>query len=176
MPARVIALAGFKGSGKTEVARILASHGMMATHFAQPLKDMLKCLGLSDPELYGALKEKPSPLLCGCTPRHAMQTLGTEWRDMIHTELWTRIWEQRAREYLLRDKERAIVVDDLRFPHEVAAVKKFNGVVWYIDRKGLTSDGHASEQPLSLELIDTVVGNYGTLLDLEEKVHYLLNP
>jgi hypothetical protein len=46
--------------------------------FAGPLKSMCMALGLTEAHIEGHLKEVPCELLCGQTPRHAMQTLGTE--------------------------------------------------------------------------------------------------
>jgi hypothetical protein len=44
-----------------------------------------------------------------------MITLGTEWgRDLVHADIWTRLWAARAECFPL------VVADDVRFPNEVA--------------------------------------------------------
>lgn len=143
---RVIALTGYKGAGKTEVSNLLvAEYGYSATKFAATLKAMLRSIGLNNADLEDPLlKESPHDLLCGRTPRHAMVTLGTEWRDMIHTELWTRLWLKDARWRL--DSGAYIVVDDMRFPHEVAAVRAMSGVIVRLDRPMATAAATAARR------------------------------
>jgi hypothetical protein len=63
-----------------------------------------------------------------------------------------------------------VCLTDLRYPNEAARVKALGGVVWEVVRPGLTSDGHASEQPLPEALIDYVIVNDGSLADLDGKV------
>ena len=56
------------------------------------LRKLLACpgadAGMIRRMIDGDLKEAPTPLFEGRTPRHAMQTLGTEWgRDRIGRDL-----------------------------------------------------------------------------------------
>ena len=96
-PARaVIGITGHKGSGKDTAAEAVAAQGFTHVKLADALKAMLRkllaCQG-ADAEMIrrmidGDLKEAPTPLLEGRTPRQAMQTLGTEWgRDRIGRDL-----------------------------------------------------------------------------------------
>src|SRR5699024_8911126 len=114
--------------------------GYERVRFAGPLKAMLKALGLTDAQVDGDQKEVPSDLLRGLTPRWAMQTLGTEWgRNCIHPNLWVSAWKAS-----IVGKPR-VVVDDLRFPNEEAAVRDLGGVVWRVERPGVGESSHASE-------------------------------
>ena len=90
----IIGLTGLAGSGETTVARhLMGMHGFVRHRMAEPLKSMLKALGLTEQQIDGDLKEVPCELLGGKTPRHAMQTLGTEWgRDLISQNLWVKAW------------------------------------------------------------------------------------
>ncbi len=63
-----------------------------------------------------------------------------------------------------------LAITDLRFENEAKRIKKLGGVVWEVQRPGKDSDGHKSEQRLPEELIDHVIGNYGTLDVLREQV------
>ncbi|MFG1226010.1 nucleoside/nucleotide kinase family protein [Xanthobacter wiegelii] len=121
----IIGFAGRAGAGKTTAAQHLVQHhGFERVRFAGPLKSMMRALGCTEEEVDGARKELPCDLLGGRTPRQAMQWLGTEWgREMIAPDLWTRAWE-----YAAAGKPR-VVVDDVRFPNEVEAVRRLGGVV-----------------------------------------------
>ncbi len=51
------------------------------------------------------------------TPRKRMQTLGTEWREMIDHNLWVKMAVVEIERHLLQ--VHTVVFDDLRFPHEL---------------------------------------------------------
>ena len=142
----IVGLMGYKGAGKTTAGAFLYRRGFTRERFAGPLKQMLRVLGLTESQVDGDAKEVPLDLLCGKTPRHAMQTLGTEWRNMIGTDLWTNIWSNRVRGYLEINPTARIVADDLRFEHEAKAVLAVGGLLMEVVRPGCerTSD-HASE-------------------------------
>src|SRR5262245_6513313 len=92
---RIIGLTGKLKSGKTEAALHLCKKGFTRVRFAGPLKNMMTCLQLTDAEIEGMLKEQPCDLLCGKTPRYAMQTIGTEWgRALIGEDLWVNAWKR----------------------------------------------------------------------------------
>ena len=96
------------------VGHLVAKHGFVRVRFADPLKAMMRQLGPGEREIDGDLKEVPSAILGGQTPRYAMQHLGTEWgRNLIHPDLWVMAWKERAKQC-----ER-VVADDCRFPNEV---------------------------------------------------------
>lgn len=159
---RIIALSGFKSSGKGAVAQTLAAEGFVLVKFVDPLKNMLRAFGLSEREIEGDLKERPCDLLCGVTPRSAMQTLGTEWgRRLVHGDLWVNAWRSRALQHEL------VVVDDCRFPNEARVVSDLGGMIWRVVRPGYNGDGHESERhalPYDAEIL-----NDGTLADLHAR-------
>jgi hypothetical protein len=109
---------------------------------------MLRVLGLGDRELEGDRKEVPSELLCGRTPRWAMQRLGTEWgRDMMGGSLWVEAWRRRV---ATLPEGAKIVVDDCRFPNELAAAREmgFVPVRLYREARSHWSERHVSEVAL----------------------------
>jgi hypothetical protein len=144
---RIVAFTGLAGSGKSTAAlHLVKEHGYVRKRFAGPLKAMLAVLGLGEAEIDGDRKELPCKLLCGRTPRYAMQTLGGEWgRDLIGPDFWIRAWCASV------DSTPAgvpIVVDDCRYPNEVEAILALGGVIARIDRTGAGSTSgarHASE-------------------------------
>ena len=171
----VIGIAGKKGAGKTEVRRYLErTYGFQCIPFAAPLKDMLKALGLSEDEVNGSAKQAPCALLGGVTPRLAMQTLGTEWgRMMISEDLWSTIWENRARQM-----SGPVVADDARFPNEFEVIRRIGGKVLRVVRpskEGSEVDHHPSET-LADELdVDYTITNNGTLIALQKAVDKALH-
>lgn len=164
---RIIALTGRIGAGKTTAARVLEDLGYVRVRFAGPLKAMLQALGCSEDQTDGGLKEVPSELLCGKTPRQAMQLLGTEWgRNLIGDKLWLRAWLNEA------VKHPYVVVDDARFANECAAVHELGGVIWTVVREGMMPQDHASEQQVLPS--DGVIINNWSVEELGESVRHLL--
>lgn len=142
----VLGLAGRKGSGKTAVANLLVQeYGAVKSSFAEPLKQMLRTMGLTQDQLWGNSKEIPDfEILHGKTPRHAMQTLGTEWgRVHISPDLWAKLWAKMA----LVDQPTLTVVEDVRFSNEVAAIRSVGGLVLGIQR-GKPSRWHSTMERL----------------------------
>lgn len=141
----IIALTGYAESGKSSLADILVyEHGYMRTKFAEPLKTMLRSIGLGDAEIEGDRKAVPCRILQGKTPRHAMQTLGTEWgREMIGDSFWVQLWQDKALTILAGGGK--VVVDDCRFANEAAGVLNIGGAIWRIVRPGQIAGAHASE-------------------------------
>lgn len=173
---RLVALCGTAGSGKSTAAAALTEAPdaqWVRVKFADALKDMLRALymaaGLDHDEIEarieGHLKETPCSILRGQTPRHAMITLGTEWgRDLIAHDLWISIWRRRVNKWM--DLGMNVVVDDLRFANEAAAVRDLGGTVVRISGRNTSSIAHISEKGVFDE--DYVVMNTGSIEDLTE--------
>ncbi|AMO44132.1 deoxynucleotide monophosphate kinase [Ruegeria phage vB_RpoS-V10] len=184
MAATVYAFAGKRFSGKSAASQALIDMGFTDLKFADPLKNMLRAFyetcGLTSEEIErrieGDLKEEPCEWLAGKTPRYAMQTLGTEWREMISTTLWSDIFVKRVNSGVFGDK---IVCSDYRFPHEAEALKQLKAHTYMIKRN-LPKDlhdlagQHASETAVdSLPPMSSFV-NSGTLEDLRDFVRDLV--
>lgn len=160
------------GSGKTTLANTLQGHGYVRLPFAAPLKSMLRALlieaGVKPYHAHqmtdGPLKESSIPELGGLTPRHALQTLGTEWgRTQMHPDFWVQIWTARARRELAAG--RSVVSDDMRFPNEAAAITALGGLTVQIIRPAPAGasptgvPGHASEGSLASYPFDLTIEN-----------------
>lgn len=121
------------GSGKTTASEFLDElipGNVAVLSFAYPLKTMLKELlylwtgseSEADDMVYGSLKETViDGMGDNVTPRKLMQTLGTEWREMIDRDLWVKMAVLETERYLLQGC--TVVFDDLRFPHELEFFK-----------------------------------------------------
>lgn len=153
----IVAFTGPAGSGKSTATRhLIEQHGYTLVKFAGPLKDMMRAIGLSEREIEGDLKEKPSYLLCGKTPRHAMQTLGTEWgRDILGSDFWIRLWRARVEQAASEGKR--VVVDDCRFPNEAKAIRQLGGDIYKLVGRGGIPGHHESERGCGDE--DLVIAN-----------------
>lgn len=188
MKPTLIGVIGRKQHGKNSVGRALALAGYVEDSFAAPLKAAVKvALGMSEDQVDGDLKETVDDRY-GITPRHAMQTLGTEWgRDRICDDVWIRAAMDRHRvrrevaegnpdDWVLCNGTAfaGTILTDVRFHNEAAAIRDAGGVVIYVVRPGLdTDDNHASErdiEDIAAEFGTYIVRNDGDLEMLYAKV------
>ncbi len=149
----LIALSGFAGSGKDELAKTLVEElGYTRIAFADPLKQIARDLGWNgEKDDYG---------------RNFLQTLGVSVRTILDSEAWVRRAEDTIEEI-----DGPVVITDCRFPNEVAMVKRRKGNVVRIERPGYGPvNQHISELAISGEDADFVFVNDGPLEDLPKKI------
>jgi len=168
-------------SGKTEVARYLnTNHSFAIVSFATPLKHMtlafLRELGVHPHEarqrVYGDRKEAPLPIV-GVTTRQVMQSLGTEWgRQQIKESVWVDLGIAQAKRYMSNGLN--VIIDDMRYPNEYAAVTMAFGDCYRIVRPNTNvTNRHASEGQLDgVEM--PVIRNDGNLAALYAKIDALV--
>lgn len=157
----LIGICGKKSSGKSYIARYFKiNHKFEIIKFADPLKNMLYSLGLSNEDLEGKLKETPNDILCGNTPRMAMQSLGTQWgRDIIGKNIWINIFKNKVK--FLLDNNISVVCDDVRFENEYDTIKELRGYTINIKTDIISEDNHESEHSLPSNLIyDAEIYNF----------------
>jgi hypothetical protein len=177
----IIGLTGYKGSGKDAAMEQLVSNNpeyydWARVKFAGCLKEMLEAYlrfnGVNYDEAHeiieGSLKETPTEYFQGKTPRHAMQTLGTEWgRDIMGTSIWV---DSALRCCAMFDNS---FITDVRFPNEVKAIKDSGGYVIRITRPSTMrpeDEKHPSEVLMDSLPADYEIVNDGTLEELEQKL------
>lgn len=138
---RVILISSLTGpqSGKSTLAHYFREEqGYVQISFATPIKRMISTLledwywGTPNEEVivdlvYGSRKEEPIPGLGDgtVTTRRLMQTLGTEWRELIDRDLWVKIAIENAKAVLRCGH--GVVIDDLRFAREYQLFKQAFG-------------------------------------------------
>lgn len=143
--------------------------------------------------------QSPHPELCKkcggklryLTPRHALQTLGTEWGRACHEDIWAKLGVRRAKEWERcpyvqfddgdtrpMDPPGIAVFTDCRFLNEARAIREAGGVIWRIVRPGAGLQGqagaHASELEQDAIEADATISNVGSLSDLRRAVENLL--
>lgn len=174
----IIGITGRKGSGKDTAANFILHHpdykDWARVKFADGLKTMLQSfLAYLDVNPFiikrmieGDLKETPCSLLGGKTPRHAMQTLGTEWgRQMIGDNIWVEATKDRCAQF------ENCIITDVRFENEVEALHEMGGKLIKVNRPGLLeTDHHLSEVFITHLEADYQIENDGQIIDMRDKV------
>jgi hypothetical protein len=196
---RIIGISGLAGVGKDTAADFLVrEYGFVKIGLADPLKRICRdVFAFTDEQLWGPSELRNAPdrrypreHLETLSPREALQQLGTEWGRNMYPNVWV--------DYLLRTvKEiedgawydaktgaekscdccpstyRGVVIPDLRFPNELAAIKKADGVSWRIARPTSNSAEfrkHVSETSLDGSMFDRILINDGSLEELYAKI------
>jgi hypothetical protein len=135
----IIGICGFIGSGKDTVADYLTNfHEFRRESFANSLKDAVaQVFGWDRTMIEGRTKqarewrEQVDPWwsdrlkMPELTPRWVLQHWGTEvCRHGFHDDIWIASLENK-----LRHSEDDVVISDCRFPNEIAAIRRANGLV-----------------------------------------------
>lgn len=183
----LIAFSGLKGSGKDTAAEVLIEeYGFTKIAFADALREALLVL---DPVVI--IEEDWQPLVITKLSkvvseygwdwakrslpevRRLMQVFGTEVGRMLFGEnVWVDILSKRYPD--IADDATRYVVTDCRFPNEVEFVRKSGGAVVWIERPGLSSDGHASESTDIAALASVVLHNDEAISELHEDIRFML--
>lgn len=197
---KIIGISGLIGSGKDTVADYLVNyHGFRRESFASTLKDAVAAVfGWDRMMLEGRTrssrewreqvdtwwaKRLDMPDL---TPRWVLQYWGTDvLRDHFHNQLWVASLENKLR--LSQDN---IVISDVRFPNEVAAIRNSGGQLvcvergpkpqWYQDAQDGTNmrdcwpNVHPSEYSWITTQFDLIIDNNSTIDQLYQQIHQLI--
>lgn len=159
---KIIGMVGPKGVGKTTFANQLANHtGCQAAvlSFADPLRVMAMAMGIDSKQLVlPELKHEVIPEL-GVTPRHVLQSLGTEWgRKCIHPDVWVWAMQRQIERHVAEYQgsgDVLIFIDDCRFANEAQWILNHGGMLIEVERDGVKYTGeHASEMPMPEEIQD----------------------
>lgn len=167
---KLIGLTGQAGAGKDLVAAFLKMRSFARFGFAdevrkevasnQALLHQIAIHGLKKDDFY---KKPLHPLL-----RKILQTHGTEYRRSQDPEYWIK----KLKQNIESSNVGAIVISDVRFQNEAAFIKEYapDSEIWRVDRPGLQSDSHVSEQEYLQIKPDHVISNDGDLQHLAQQV------
>jgi dephospho-CoA kinase len=152
---QIIGFLGKKRCGKdTSGDYLIEKYGFVKYAFADPVKQICKILfDFSEDQLYGEKKEGVD-FRWYLTPRDAFQKIGTEFaqndiynyfprlKERLKDEV---IWVKLFKLWHEKNKDKNIVITDVRFPHEIEAIKSLGGKIVKIDRYSANYDEHISE-------------------------------
>ena len=165
----IIGLAGYAQSGKDTFASILVEkYGFTRLAFADKVRELALEIRPSLRTPYGVedwdeLKKEESV-------RELLQDLGLGVRKVIDSHTWIDLVMEQ-----IIDTEQNVVITDVRFPNEVAAIKAAGGEVGRISRPGVVAvNDHISEHALDGISLDFEIQNDGDLDDLNEVVEFAL--
>ena len=180
----IIGFSGKAGSGKDTAAKMLEVlyanpdisyedftnkryknfADIQIVHFADSLKETAQVLfRIGEWETNTQEGKKTTINWIGKTVRELLQGIGQGLRDAIDPNLWVKI--------LFANTEgwSNYIIADVRYPNEVYAIKKRNGVLIRIDRKGAGAGNHSSETALdNYKEWDVHIENNGSIEDLFE--------
>jgi len=165
-----IGLLGNKGSGKDTLADYLVKEKNFVKYsFAKPIKDIAKIMFyLDDEQLYDDKKELIDKRW-NLSPREIIQKIGTEIGQFMIFDIFPKLkdkisyrcfWLKHFEIFLENNKDKNIVISDVRFIHEVKYLKKLNFNIIKINRDNLKIDNHISENEINnIKDIDYVINN-----------------
>ena len=178
----IIGISGKAGSGKDTAAKMLEVlyanpdisyedfankryknfADIQIVHFADSLKETAQVLfRIGEWETNTQEGKKTTINWIGKTVRELLQGIGQGLRDAIDPNLWVKILFANTKGWS------NYIIADVRYPNEVYAIKKRNGVLIRIDRKGAGAGNHSSETALdNYKEWDLVIDNNSTKEDL----------
>lgn len=169
---KVIGIAGAARTGKDTTADfILAKIGGYKYSLAQPIREMLRPLGIHMEQPYWKQnKEKTIPAF-NASPRRIMQTLGTEWgRQTIDPNIWLNLMIARLH------GRPGMIIPDVRFDNEAKAIRDRGGIIIHLTRDSAPKvEAHASENGVKAIEGDYHINNNGDLESLQQSVNTLLD-
>ena len=189
----IIALSGYKGSGKTVVANMLLTD--YRYHIEALSGVMKRCVGdifLWDDSYFEMPKKEMIDPRWGISPRQVLQHMGTDWAQYelparylefsstVGRKLWIKRFLIWYAEQVAQYPEYKVVLQDVRFPHEQEELFNLrdtsaeNVIFIFIERKLDRFDTHESEMWYDRLHYDYTIKNHGTLTDLQNEVDKLM--
>jgi len=176
----LIGIIGPARSGKDTIANFLVKdYDFQKMSFADPIREALVAL---DPIVsFNGTHTHLSQLIDTLTwdeikagspeIRGLLQRMGTEvGQRMFGKNLWVDMTFKNASG--IKD----LVIPDVRFLHEVAAIKNRGGIIIRVTKPNIgPANSHVSEHQLANYEADYVIGNRGTLHQLSAKVNILMS-
>ena len=169
----VVAICGYKETGKTEAGKILAfKHGFKEINFAGALKRQCSLAFNTPSVFFNKKKNEPLPKYPDLTGRKIMQEVSEKYK-----ELAPRIWVDRWLSSLAASLSDKIVVTDLRFPIELEMIRQFdrNLIIKVVKDDVLYEDTHVSEKGFLDADVDVLIPNNSSVEELHRIVEKSYN-
>lgn len=196
---KLIALAGRKGSGKTELAKVCEKLGFKRVFFAFALKNLISELcgfnidssqEIKDKEINLVLNGKQINYLAKETSisrEYVKQTVGNitiktvrDALQIIGTNLIRKynpnFHVDKLKELILSNTNINYCIDDLRFPNELNMVNELGGTAWFVVRPIINNiSNHESETSLRWQDFgNNILVNNAPLSNLQTKWDYFV--
>lgn len=127
---RVIGVSGKARAGKDTLFAIAEKDGYTKLSFAGELKRRARQdFGLTDEHTDGKLKEVPSDLLLGHSPREFLIELGNLYRKYRPS-----FWVDIILNQILANPYDRFMITDVRYPNEAEAIKSVGGSILRLER------------------------------------------
>ncbi len=167
----IVGLVGKIQSGKTTLANLIKEEysNTVLLAFADSLKEIILNSGLCNKEELWEQKTDFSRLM--------LQKIGTEIiRKQIDENFWINKMHKKIE---LINKEKLIIIHDLRFINESYLIRSFNGFLVRITRDNIDQNKeenkHLSETEQDSILVDYVIKNDKSLDDLRNEAKKIIN-
>ena len=116
------------------------------------------------------------------SPRSMLQYMGTEvMRNNLHADIWALSVENKLMQHAKVRPWQDFVISDVRFPNEVAMIRRLGGKIWHVRRGDLPEwfgkdpdHIHASETAWNNERFDHVLYNDHSIEALKTAVDCLV--
>lgn len=144
---QLLALAGFKNSGKTTIGQYLSfNHNWKEVYLADPIKEIVRIIYNLDHStktndmLYGLTPEgreerENGTTIWGHSIRKGLELIGTDAFPFTHNgeeyynDIWSKIFEE-----TIKNTTRNIVVPDIRLPSQFEMIRRLGGKVAVVIR------------------------------------------
>lgn len=166
----LIGLIGNRRVGKTTMSDYLVEKYKFKTYaYADPIKEGAKVMfNLTDEQVYGDLKEVVDERW-GISPRIFLQKLGT---DCCRKTFGDDVWIKTMKFWYENNKDKNIVISDIRFPNEAKAIKDMGGTLIKIVNPDVDQiyNEHESEKLVDTIQYDLMINNNNTMKDYYKKI------
>lgn len=181
---RIIGICGYKRSGKDTAAAYLAeAYGYKHVKFSEDLKCMVRMLfDVTHDQVEGSSKDVVDEEW-QVTPRQIMQFMGTEVMQYKLQELCPEVgrtfWVKRL--FKKHGSAKLLVISDVRFRHEIDAIRKHDPLSLIVRiQKAAThahaQDTHVSETDCDTLPVDVVLQNDDSVEALHARIDDMMRP
>lgn len=176
----IVGLLGRKRCGKDTAGEYLVKkYGFIRYSLAGPIKKGCQELfGFTEEQVDGDKKEEIDKHW-GVKPRTILQIMGTEIFQFLMPEkvpelkkIGRYFWIHRFLTFYEENKDKNICITDVRFKHEVKALRELKGFIIKIERgEQKNRDMHLSEQEIEqITDYDYLIKNNGSISDLHKNL------